>query len=126
MDSNNNLVDSIWTGGRLKENNWKAENNAQYGGKNWLEKITEVRRLMKASKANALVLTDPNEISWLFNVRAEDLRSSIYLLVSLRAYAVIEKRTATLFIDENKLSTELKEVLNTESCATLTNSKCVE
>lgn len=74
---------------------------------------------MRASNADALVLTDMSEISWLLNIKGYDLP----LIHVLKAYLVIELRSIKLFVDEKKITDKLKIEWDLGNCG---NEKCME
>ena len=47
--------------------------NVSYAGKEWPEKICEVRKKMNEKKAIGLVVTALDEIAWLLNLRGSDI-----------------------------------------------------
>lgn len=69
-----NLVDLVWseTGDRPAPPNnsvWVLEQ--KYTGKDWKQKIQDVREKMADKKAEYLVVTALDEIAWLLNMRGE-------------------------------------------------------
>ena len=63
---------------------------------------------MKEKKATTHILASLDDIAWLFNIRGRDVKYNPVLL----SYAVITLDNVYLFIDENKLTDEIKTELN--------------
>ena len=73
-----------------------------YAGEERAAKLKRVREAM--GDAEALVLSDLSDIAWLFNLRGEDIPCNPVFL----AYAVVERDSAVIFLDEEKMSEELE------------------
>ena len=82
----------------------------EYAGKSAIEKLEEIRTVMAEKGADFYLLSSLYDISWLFNVRGDD----IPMCPVLTAYAVVEKESAILFVDEAKLSDSMREALETD------------
>ena len=63
------------------------------------EKIKLVREKMKLAGANYQLLTSPDDIMWLLNIRGGDVRYSPLL----NSYAIIGEEQILFFADENKI-----------------------
>lgn len=71
----------------------------EYAGLDTNKKLEQVRSAMQSKETEALILNTLDEIAWLLNIRGNDVT---YNPVSI-AYAVIETKSAYLFIDDKKL-----------------------
>lgn len=72
-------------------------------------KIIELQRTLKADQQHAVVLTLPDSISWLFNIRGSDVTHNPVVL----AFAIVPvKGKPELFIDKAKLPPEAKKHLS--------------
>ena len=78
-----------------------------YSGKSTTEKIAEVQSMLEEAQSDALVLTALDDIAWMFNFRCCDIP---YNPVAM-AYGIIEKDKSLLFISAEKLSSEVKTIL---------------
>ena len=76
-------------------------------GKPFQEKLTELRKELTEKKASGMVVSMLDEVAWLFNLRGSDIDYNPVFF----AYAVITQDSATLYINENKLSQEVKDHL---------------
>lgn len=74
--------------------------DAKVSGEKTSDKLTRLRQAMGDNDAYLVNMLD--EIAWLFNVRGADVQCNPIVM----AYAWVEKSSAILFIDENKLSEE--------------------
>lgn len=79
----------------------------KYSGKSTLDKLTEVRKEMKALGGENYILTSLDDIAWTFNIRGNDIP---YNPVSL-AYAMITNSEAILYIDNEKVLKDVHEEL---------------
>jgi Xaa-Pro aminopeptidase len=76
-------------------------------GRPFQDKISALREELKEKKCSGMVVSMLDEVAWLFNLRGSDIDYNPVFF----AYALITSDEATLFIHENKLTTEVKEHL---------------
>lgn len=76
-----------------------------YSGKGVEEKLSEVRNLMKKQEVTHYLLTSPECIMWLLNIRGNDVKYTPVML----SYLLMTQRTVTLYTNPKKLT---KEVLS--------------
>lgn len=101
------LIDSIWED-RPKMSNYPVFLLPEkYSGEATSSKLNRVREEMKSLGATAHLLITLDDIAWLLNFRGRDV---LYTPVVL-SYAVVMLDCVHLFIDESKLSDEIKVVL---------------
>ncbi len=100
------LVDSVWTDRPAlpKEPAFMLEE--KYSGKSAADKLLGVRNEMNKSGATVHIITTLDDIAWLFNLRGNDIAYNPVVL----AYAVITLEHAYLFLDQDKLSAEIKQI----------------
>lgn len=82
----------------------------KYTGETAASKIERVRSEMKAAGASSHVLTTLDDICWLLNIRGNDVAYSPLVL----SYAVITENSVELYMDETKLSSEIRNALETD------------
>ncbi|MBB3188255.1 aminopeptidase P family protein [Microbacter margulisiae] len=82
----------------------------QYSGKSTQEKLAVIRKEMEKQKADHYLITALDEIAWLFNIRGKDVE---YNPVAI-AYAAIDAKTATLFVNPQKISLNVADTLSDE------------
>jgi len=103
-----NLVDRIWQdrpGPPVSPIEFLGHNRA---GKTSADKLKEVQEALGKEAADATVLTLPESICWLFNMRGRDVPNTPFVL----GFAVVPRRgKATLYLDKAKITPHVKEAL---------------
>ena len=103
-----NLVDRIWTdrpGAPVTPVEFLGHNRA---GKALEEKISELQAQLAADRIDATVLTLPESICWLFNMRGRDVPNTPFVL----GFALVPRRgLPTLFLDKAKLTPDIRQAL---------------
>ncbi len=104
------LVDSLWTDrpALSKEPAFLLEE--KYSGRSTADKLQDVRNEMKKSGATVHIITTLDDIAWLFNIRGNDITYNPVVL----SYAVITPEHAYLFLDQDKLSVDIREKLSSD------------
>ena len=82
----------------------------KYSGESTSSKIARVRESMKKSNATVHLLITLDDIAWLLNLRGRDVMFTPVFL----AYAIITMEQVHLFIDEDKISDEIKGILDND------------
>lgn len=72
-----------------------------------VEKLKQLRETLKQRKADAHFIATLDDIAWLFNLRGSDVSFNPVFV----SFALIEQARATLFVDLDKVSAELRETL---------------
>ncbi|CAI2198217.1 3654_t:CDS:2, partial [Funneliformis geosporum] len=103
-----NLVDLVWGDERpSRPCNPVNVLSLKYTGRSHTDKITKLREELAKENFYGFVVSALDEIAWLFNLRGSDVQYNPVFF----AYALITKNDIVLYIDENKLSDEVKEHL---------------
>ena len=102
------LIDSIWKERISMSNSEGFLLDIKYVGEDFVSKLSRVRDAMKEKKSTMHIIATLDDIAWLFNIRGRDVKYNPVLL----SYAVITLENVYLFIDENKLTDEIKTELN--------------
>ncbi len=76
----------------------------QYAGMSALDKIAHLQRSLIDSGCDAMALNVLDQIAWLFNVRGADVAYNPVVI----SYAIVEPQAVHWFIDEKKISTEVR------------------
>jgi len=106
-----NPVDAVWPDRPARPRTSVAAHGQEFTGKSSGEKRREIADALAARNADAAVLTTLDSIAWLFNIRGGDIRHTPVTL----AYAVLAADgSATLFIDRDKLSEDVRAHLGAE------------
>ena len=105
-----NLVDKIWGKERPPQpKGLVLAHPLKYAGKSADEKIAEVQKQLKAAKHDAVVLTLPDSICWLLNIRGSDVAHNPVV----RAFAIVPVQgKPELYIDLDKLDKEVRRHLD--------------
>lgn len=101
------LADRIWKDRPVLEHTEIYLLDEKNSGKSAAEKLSEVREKMSAKKADTHIITALDEISWLFNIRADDIKCCPMVL----SYAVVTEKSALLFADKNACGEKVLEYL---------------
>ena len=104
-----NLVDSIWSdrpAPPVTPVEFLGHNRA---GRTAEDKLAELRKTLAAENADVVVLTLPESINWLFNMRGRDVPN---VPVVLGFALVPQKGKPTLFVHKAKINRDLKAGLS--------------
>ncbi|MDE6709595.1 MAG: aminopeptidase P family N-terminal domain-containing protein, partial [Oscillospiraceae bacterium] len=101
------LADRVWTDRPPLEHTEIYILEEKFSGKSCAEKLSEVRKKMSEKSADVHIITALDDISWLFNIRADDVESCPVAL----SYAVITEKEALLFAEENACGDDTKTYL---------------
>jgi Xaa-Pro aminopeptidase len=103
-----NLIDAIWADRPAPPAapvEFLGHNRA---GRKAEDKLTELRATLADEKADAVVLTVPESINWLFNMRGRDVPNVPVVL----CFALVPREgIPTIFLNTNKLTPEINEGL---------------
>ncbi len=99
------LTDEIWTDRPKRPHTKVFILEEKYAGKSAVKKISEVRERMKGR--DLLIVSSLSDIAWLTNLRAFDIKCNPLFL----SYFILETDKATLFIQEEALSDEVRKYL---------------
>lgn len=79
-----------------------------YSGKSYQAKLLDVITSINKYNADYLIIPELTSQSWLFNLRANDIKRTPVFL----AYTVITPKTTTLYIDERKIDQTVSKYLD--------------
>src|SRR5690606_4767686 len=103
-----NLVDRIWTDrppAPVTPVEFLGDNRA---GRSAADKLKELRATLAREHADAVVLTLPESICWLFNMRGRDVPNTPFVL----GFAIVPKTgRPTFYVDRSKMTPELRKGL---------------
>jgi len=113
-----NLVDRIWhdrPGPPISPIEFLGHNRA---GRTSVEKVEELQQTLTGEGADATVLTLPESICWLFNMRGRDVPNTPFVL----GFSIVPRRgLPTLYLAKGKITPELKNAL--EGVARIADAK---
>ena len=81
------------------------EHKVKYAGKSRAKKIAEIRRAMKEKNVDHHLVATLDDIAWIFNIRSSDVECNPVAI----AYAIISHRKSYLFIEAEKVPTNLRK-----------------
>lgn len=99
------ITDEVWTDRSKRPHTKVFILEEKYAGKSAAKKISEVRERMKGR--DLLIVSSLSDIAWLTNLRAFDIKCNPLFL----SYFILESDKATLFIQEEALSDEVRTYL---------------
>lgn len=98
------LIDAVWTDRPAMSDKPAFALGIEYTGESAADKIARIREEMKKAGATAHVVTTLDDICWMLNIRGDDIEFFPLLL----SYAIVKTDSVELYIDEKKLSDEIK------------------
>ena len=106
----NDLLEEVWGDRPSLPKEEIFIHEVKFAGKSASEKINEVRSEMVRCKAKNYIITSLDDIAWLFNIRGNDITFNPVAL----SYALVTDKSATLYIDKDKVCDETLKQLNNE------------
>jgi Xaa-Pro aminopeptidase len=95
-----NPIDVIWTDRPQPPLGAAVPHELRYAGEDAKDKLTRLRAELQKFSADALVVSDPQNVSWLFNIRGSDVPHTPVVL----AFAVVPKDgRPAIYVDLRKL-----------------------
>lgn len=108
--NNVDLISAVWEDRPTLPINPIVEHRVKYAGYNRKKKWSMIRSEMSKKSADTYLMTALDDIAWAFNLRGSDVDCNPVFL----SYAVLGMEKATLFVDDRKLSEELRSKLEKE------------
>jgi Xaa-Pro aminopeptidase len=105
---NDNPVDSVWKDRPEPPLGQVSLYPVELAGRASKDKIAEIQSALGEKKADACVLTQPDSIAWLFNIRGSDVT---HTPLPLSFATVPAEGKPSLFIDGRKLSNSVRDAL---------------
>ena len=81
-----------------------------FSGKSAKEKIGKVRDNMEKKGAESTIISSLDDIAWLLNIRGNDVKFNPVVL----SYCLVTNELTNLYIDEDKISKDVRDRLKTE------------
>lgn len=107
LNTNFDLINDIWKDRPKLSKKEIFILEKKYSGKSTEKKLEELRDLMRNKNVNCHILSSLDDISWLFNLRGNDIKYTPVIL----AYSIIYLDKAILFVDESKISSVVNAYL---------------
>ncbi|KAK7707306.1 hypothetical protein SLS57_009327 [Botryosphaeria dothidea] len=100
-----NLVDIVWGKSKPARPNEKVSVQPyELSGKEFSEKLSDIRQELTKRKSAGFVVSMLDEIAWLYNLRGNDIPYNPVFF----SYAVVTPEAATLYINADKLTSDVK------------------
>ncbi|XP_042203854.1 uncharacterized protein LOC121853643 isoform X2 [Homarus americanus] len=109
-----NLVDLVWPAEERPPYSQDPIyiHELQFAGKRWEDKVADVRAEMERQGADILVITAPDEVAWLLNLRGSDVETTPVF----RSYVIIGRNNVELFVPPDKITPAVDNHLNVNQC----------
>lgn len=114
-DTGCDLFEDIWTGRPPMPDSVAFDHPVAYSGKERSVKISEVREKMKEAGVTHHLLSSPDDIMWLLNIRGRDLEYTPVIF----CFALITEQQILLFVDERKMGPRLAMAFDSENIVIL-------
>ncbi|MBR5411060.1 MAG: aminopeptidase P family protein [Clostridia bacterium] len=101
------LVGEIWEGRPAPSDAPVWALGGELSGKSRKEKLGDLRKAVKDAGADCHILASLADVAWLMNLRGDDVKCSPVFL----SFFMLDGEKSVLYIDENKLSEEIKASL---------------
>ena len=110
LNTDFDLIERIWSDRPSAPKGPAFEHDVKYAGKSRVKKHEEVREEMMKDKADYFLLSSLDDIAWLYNLRGTDVPCCPLFL----SFALISQNESFLCISPEKVSAELKQVLEAD------------
>lgn len=104
IDYSTDLIDKIWEDRPALSKEPAFALGEEYTGESTQSKLSRIRKAMEEEGADVHIIAALDDVCWTTNLRGNDIEFFPLLL----SYAVITKDDMKLYIDENKLTDEMK------------------
>jgi Xaa-Pro aminopeptidase len=99
-----NLIDQVWQGKPARPSEKVIVLEDKFSGKKFQDKLEDLRKELDKKKSAGIVISMLDEIAWLFNLRGSDIPYNPVFF----SYAVVTPTEATLYVDDSKLTDEVR------------------
>ena len=99
------LIDEVWSDRPPMPSSTLFSHDIKYAGKPALEKLGDLRAQMKAQGLSHTFLSSLDEIAWLLNIRASDIKCNPLAI----AFALVGQNHVDLYTDPTRIDTETKK-----------------
>ena len=98
-------ADKLWTDRPARPSEPAFVHDVQYAGEEAADKIERLLKVLEDNDATAMLVTALDDIAWLLNLRGNDVAFTPVAI----AFAYISQNNRELFIDENKVTDEVRQ-----------------
>jgi Xaa-Pro aminopeptidase len=104
FEVNEDLIDKVWKERPAKPRSQVVLHDLKYSGEEREMKLAKVSLVMKSMRADHYVISGLDDIAWLLNIRARDVKCNPLTI----AYCVMTQDKCCLFIDDFKVDAEVR------------------
>ncbi|XP_005088947.1 xaa-Pro aminopeptidase 1 [Aplysia californica] len=108
VDVDENLVDLVWTERPDPPCSQLIILTLDEAGLSWQQKVSNIQESLVELSVSAVVITALDEVAWLFNMRGADIEFNPVFI----SYAIVTRDSANLFIDDEKLTSKVRQHLS--------------
>ncbi|XP_063700008.1 xaa-Pro aminopeptidase ApepP-like [Culicoides brevitarsis] len=105
-----NLIDSVWKNKPQPNLTPLKPHSLEYSGRNSSSKIQSIRDELKKNQAEAIFLTALDDIAWLFNLRATDVKNTPVFY----SYALVSDKIVQLYLHKNRFTKLIEDHFKAE------------
>ena len=100
-------ADRIWADRPARPSEAAYVHDVKYAGEEATDKIERLLEVLESNDATAMLVTALDDIAWLLNLRGNDVAFTPVAI----AFAYISRKEKSLFIDESKVTDEVRQHL---------------
>ena len=93
------IISELWTERPALSSERAFDHPVEFCGKDRARKISEIREIMEKMNIDYHLLTSPEDVMWMLNIRGKDIKYSPLLL----SYAIVGMDQVLFFAEENKI-----------------------
>ena len=107
LRTNIDLLQRLWTNRPAIPQAPVVPQPIEYAGEDVASKLTRIRRALRQVHADGMLMASLDDIAWTLNLRGADVHCNPVFV----SYLLISSRSATLFVDEAKLTAPARQQL---------------
>lgn len=107
LRTNLDLLEQIWENRPSLPANPVEIQPLEYAGETLASKVVRIRKSLRELHADGMLVSALDDIAWTLNLRGTDVHCNPVFV----SYLLIESDKVSLFVDDNKLSPEVKQYL---------------
>ena len=107
LRTNIDLLQRLWTNRPAIPQAPVVPQPIEYAGEDVASKLTRIRRALRQVHADGMLMASLDDIAWTLNLRGADVHCNPVFV----SYLLISSHTATLFVDEAKLTAPARQQL---------------
>ena len=107
LRTNLDPLEQIWENRPSLPANPVEIQSLEYAGETLVSKVARIRKSLRELQADGMLVSALDDIAWTLNLRGTDVHCNPVFV----SYLLIESDKVSLFVDDNKLSLEVKQYL---------------